>query len=355
MLYAGVLAAGAIAGAQVSLLRNRPTRRHRELRRPRPRREPRLPVRGIGRLGDRPLGRPAAARAPRPLVSHQRRDSRARRALVRAFRSARSLPRADHPRGPFLHLDPRWRLPHADARLRSPDASRLGDLVLRVRRCRLGARRQLGELSSLLPLRRLRGGRPRRARRRLPACSASARPLQAAWPRGLSSSKSRPTDPRLPVALRAAAPEAFRFLSCRRWDRRRDESAPASLDDVTQERSLTPDTGDWVRRERRRREAALRRQRFRRRRLFGVASLIVWIGLIGRSDSPNSTGGSASQDAGAPTQLRHRPPTGRFVVPGPARSAQRLRRRRAREALPHRPGLSRPGSTYRTARAKRSA
>jgi YVTN family beta-propeller protein len=46
---------------------------------------------------------------------------------------------------------------------------------------------------------------------------------------------------------------------------------------VTPERSLTPQAGDWTRRERRRRDTARRR---RRRRLYGLAILIAWIGLI---------------------------------------------------------------------------
>ena len=53
---------------------------------------------------------------------------------------------------------------------------RLGDLVLRSRRHRLGARLELGELPQRLPVRRLRDRRPRRRGRRAPARPAPVAP-----------------------------------------------------------------------------------------------------------------------------------------------------------------------------------
>ena len=109
MLFAGALAAGAITGEHPVLL-GHPLQTGLESYLV-------LSIAGtLGylarlarRVGDRPLGRAAAARAPRALAAPGAREPRTRRALVRPPRPRGRLPRAPHAGRALLHLDPRRR------------------------------------------------------------------------------------------------------------------------------------------------------------------------------------------------------------------------------------------------------
>ena len=86
------------------------------------------------------------------------------------------LPRPRHARRALVHLDPGRHLRGAARPLHDAHADRLRDLVLRVRRRRLGGGRELGELPPRVPL---RGHRRRRARVVVAAGSSRARPAPA--------------------------------------------------------------------------------------------------------------------------------------------------------------------------------
>src|SRR5262249_28013558 len=90
----------------------------------------------------------------------------------------------------------------------------------------------------------------------------------------------------------------------------KDESPARNLDDVTSERSVTPQAGDRFRRERRRRAAARRR---RRRGLLRLAVLILAVGLlilvISQLGSGISVRGGSSPSASSSRQA------GKVVVP----------------------------------------
>ncbi len=68
------------------------------------------------------------------------------RALVRTLGRRRGLPRPHHAGRALVRRHPGRRLPYAARPVHAADAARLGDLVLRLRGHRLGARRQLGAL-----------------------------------------------------------------------------------------------------------------------------------------------------------------------------------------------------------------
>ena len=96
MLFAGALAAGAIAGEQPVLLGHQLQTGLESYLVLAARRHAGLPAGLARRLGHRPLGRARAARAPRALAARDAREPRARRALVRSPRARRGLPRAPH-------------------------------------------------------------------------------------------------------------------------------------------------------------------------------------------------------------------------------------------------------------------
>ncbi len=134
MVYAGALASGAIAGADVTLFGAHDLLAGVGVRRDGPVGDDRLHGRRDRRLGDRPLRRTAAARAPRPLVPPRAGAARAGGALVRALGRLGRLPGALDAGRPLLLLDPGRCLPHAARPLHGAHARRIGDLVLRARR-----------------------------------------------------------------------------------------------------------------------------------------------------------------------------------------------------------------------------
>ena len=165
MLYAGALAAGAITGQHPVLLGHPLQTGLESYLVLADRRHPRLPAGLADRLGDRPLGRARAARAPRALAARDAREPRARRALVRSPRPRGGLPRAPDAGRALLHLDPGRRAGEPARPVHAAHARRLGHLVLRLRRRRVGAGLQLRVGPSRLPLRRRAGGGRRRWRR----------------------------------------------------------------------------------------------------------------------------------------------------------------------------------------------
>ena len=90
--------------------------------------------------------------------------ARARRGVVRPLRRLGGAPRPRHARRALVRVDSGRGLPRPVRALRRADAHRLGDLVLRARGRRLGARLELRELPPRVRVRRNRG-RCRNSRR----------------------------------------------------------------------------------------------------------------------------------------------------------------------------------------------
>ena len=146
MVYGGAIASGAIAGTSVTLFGYTF--------------EPGLPaylaiaiagtvgylIGADDRLGDRPSRRPTVPRETRALAPPRPREARARRGVVPALGGLGRVPRAPHAGRAVVRLDPGRHLRGSAQALHGADADRLGDLVLRLRRDRLGCGRELGEL-----------------------------------------------------------------------------------------------------------------------------------------------------------------------------------------------------------------
>src|SRR3954451_22697910 len=109
----------------------------------------------IGGRGGAPV-----PRASRPLVPSHPAEARSSRAVVRALGSLGGVARAGHPGRTLLRLDPGRRLREPLCPLQRPDPDRQRRLVHRAGRSGLGARVELGNAASRLPLRRgrRRGG-----------------------------------------------------------------------------------------------------------------------------------------------------------------------------------------------------
>ncbi len=105
----------------------------------------------IGLYGGRPV-----SRASRSLAAPERGEARPRRTLVRALGRLGGLPRPTDAGHALVRLDPGRRLRGAVRALHAADARRIGDLVLRVRGCRVRGGRGLGGLPPRLPVRRIR-------------------------------------------------------------------------------------------------------------------------------------------------------------------------------------------------------
>ena len=141
MVYGGAVAAGAFAGQGTSSSAGSSTRLP-GVTRDRARRHGRLHGRRDRRLVDRPARRAAVPRAPRPLAAPERGEARSRRSAGSS--AGRTGPSSSA--GSRLSSAPsspsRLVSSCAVPPLHRPDADRLGDLVLRPRGGRLGARQQ---------------------------------------------------------------------------------------------------------------------------------------------------------------------------------------------------------------------
>ena len=180
MVYGGAIASGAIAGAVGDAVRLHVRAGPLGLPRDRGRRHGRLPDRLRDRLGDRHPRRAAVSGAARALAPSRQGEARPRRGLVPEVGGLGGAARPAHAGRAVVHLDPGRHLRGAVPPLHGADADRLGDLVLRLRRHRLGGGRELGELPPRLPV---RGHRHRRRDRRRCRLARLAIPAQAAFRR----------------------------------------------------------------------------------------------------------------------------------------------------------------------------
>ena len=175
MVYAGAIAVGRVRRPVGDALRLR-VRRAASPRTSRWRSPGRSATSSVDRrlrLGDY-LGRPWLEQHGRWLHLDAR-EARPRGALVRPLGGLGGLPRTGHAgRSGRSSRSPRASSAPLRA-VRVADAARLGDLVLRLRRRRLGGGRELGELPRGVPLRRLRRRVRRDRRRRGGSCGGTSR------------------------------------------------------------------------------------------------------------------------------------------------------------------------------------
>ena len=172
MVYGGAIASGAIAGASVTLFGYTFA----------PGLSAYLAIVAAGTIGyliGSVIGWEIGIRGGRPYLERHGRwlhlddgKARPRRGLVPEVGELGRAARPPHPGRAVVHLDSRRGLRGAVPPLHGADPDRLGDLVLRLRRHRLGGGRQLGELPPRL---QVRGHRHRPSRSSpLPAGSAGA-------------------------------------------------------------------------------------------------------------------------------------------------------------------------------------